>query len=203
MAQILATHDPFLHSQAQLFVLPVSTDGNIVHPVVARCKTLFLDNYQRYYQSAMMGELLLGQVMLNPVAKQQTGLGVQTSNVAYIANLMLQKFVYHPVSERMLLTCLKALKPMVYQLMRYQGLRRLSFVASPLLMAKCVQAPNLTAQQIFDGWQLVFADVPKLTVLLHFSKEITLPQKTLENRSQTGYNTHLSANVVELVDTPS
>lgn len=179
MAQILATHEPFLHSQAQVLALPVSTDGMVAHPVLVRCKTLFADNYQHYYQSAMMGELVLGEVMLNAVIRQQTGLGVRTDNTKYVANLLVQKFAHHQVSKRMLNQCLMVLKPMLYRLMRYQGVRRLSFLASPLVGGD--DFAKLTAQEIFDVWQAVFVDVPKLTILLHFAKTHTLPQKTLEN----------------------
>lgn len=181
MAVILPTHDPFLQSRAQVLALPVSTDGNLSHPVLTRCKAVFADNHQQYYQRALLGELLLGQVMLTQVARQSLGLGISTSNVSHIAHLMTQKSVSHMVSERMLLTCLKALKPMIYELMRYQGVRRVSFFAPPLLMSKNRESPILTAQMIFDGWYAVFADMPKLTILLHFAKETILPQKTLEN----------------------
>lgn len=185
MAHILATHDPFLQSKAQLFVLPVSTDGNILHPVVARCKTMFAENYQVYYQSAVMGELTLGQVMLNRVSRQQTGLGVRTDNAEYVANLLVQKFAYHQVSERMFLLCLKTLKPMVYELMRYQGLRRVAFIASPLLVQHTDVPTALTAGQIIELWTQVFGDVPKLSIFIHFAKDVILPKKVLENQSES------------------
>lgn len=184
MARILATHEPFLQSRAQVLVLPVSMDGNILHPVVARCKTLFADNYDRYRKLAVAGELGFGEVLLSRVPRQQAGLGVQTGRADYIANLVVQQFVEHRVSVRTLTTCLKSLKPVIYQLMRYQGVRRVAFIGSPLLTE---QSP-LTAQMILETWLSVFEDMPKLTVELHFAKDTPLPetlQKPLENLSQT------------------
>lgn len=60
MAIILPTHEPFLQTKAQVLVLPVSADGNILHPVLMRCKSLFADNYQIYYKSAMQGGVKAG-----------------------------------------------------------------------------------------------------------------------------------------------
>ncbi len=187
MATILTTHEPFLQTRAQVLVLPVSTDGNLLHPVLTRCKSLFMDNYDSYRKGAMSGELMLGQVMLNKVARQQTGLGVQSGQVDYIANLMVQKFVAHNVSRRTLTRCLQALKPLVYNLMRYHGVRRLAFLGSSLLTQHTLlehdeySVPPITADEIVAVWGQVFADVPKLTIEIHFAKETPLPQKTLEN----------------------
>lgn len=185
MARILATHEPFLQSRAQVLVLPVSVDGNIVHPVVARCKTLFADNYERYRKMVSAGELGFGEVLLSRVPRQQTGLGVQTGRVDYIANLMVQQFVGHQVSVRTLIACLSSLKTMLYELMRYQGVRRVAFIGSPLLTEQSL----LTAQMIVEAWCAVFEDIPKLTIELHFAKDVPLPeilpQKMLENLPQT------------------
>lgn len=181
MATILSTHEPFLQSKAQVFILPVSTDGNLLHPIVARCKTMFADNYDHYHKKALVGELLLGDVLLHKIQKQHTGLGTHVGGADYIANLAVQKFPEHAITERMLTQCLKALKPKLYDLMRYHGVRRVAVVASAFLIA----TPNNTinAQQIFCAWENIFGDTPKLTIELHFGKETDLSkisQKTLE-----------------------
>lgn len=190
MASILTTHEPFLQTKAQVLVLPVSTDGTMLHPVLHRCKSLFVDNYDSYRKGVMAGELSLGQVMLNKVTRQHTGLGVQSGQVDYIANLMVQKFVAHQVSVRTLTRCLQTLKPLVYNLMRYQGVRRLAFLGSSLLTEHGLldddnsKMPVMTADDIVAVWQQVFADVPKLTIEIHFAKDTPLPQKILENTPQ-------------------
>lgn len=183
MAIILPTHEPFLQTKAQVLVLPVSADGNMLHPVLARCKTLFADNYQHYYKSAIQGELKLGQVMINRLQKQHTGLGVQTGRVEYIANLITQEVVSHRISCRTLHSTIKTLRPKIYDLMRYHGIRRLAFIGSPLLMTQPDELPSINADDILSVWMEVFGDMPKLTIELHFSKDTVLPtiKKPLEN----------------------
>lgn len=176
---ILTTHEPFLQSKAQMLLLPVSTDGNLAHPVVARCKSLFADNYDVYHKKAIAGELMLGQTLTVTLDRQITGLGVQTNSVQYIGNLVCQKFPEHPISIRMFERCLTELKPKLYELMRYQGVRRVALLGSALLI-KTTTEPSpqvvwLTAQSIVQSVQSVLGDVPKLTVEIHFNKETELP----------------------------
>ena len=193
MARIFATHDPFLQSNAQVLLLPVCTDGNILHPVLARCKSLFIDNYNDYRTKAITGELTFGDVLLNKVPKQLTGLGVQTGMAEYIANLLVAKSVEQRVSTRTLTTCLQALKPQLYQLMRYQGVRRVAFIASPLLLHADKHISGgalLDAQGIIDSFS-VLADIPKLTIEVHYGRDTPLPnfhhtpQKSLESYDES------------------
>lgn len=182
---ILTTHEPFLQSKAQMLLLPVSTDGNLAHPVVARCKSLFADNYEAYHKKAIAGELMLGQTLTVTLDRQITGLGVQTNSVQYIGNLVCQKFPEHPISVRMFERCLTELKPKLYELMRYQGVRRVALLGSALLAKSGEPSEHvswLTVQSIVQSVRSVLGDVPKLTIEIHFNKETELPilQKTLE-----------------------
>lgn len=186
-----ATHEPFLQSKAQLLVLPMSADGNILHPVVARCKSQFLDNYGEYHKKAVAGELNVGDVWIHTLTKQLTGLGVQTNRAEYIANIIAQKSPKHPISVRMFERCLVNLKPQIYDLMRYKGLRRVAVLGSALLIADDNPNPNsqitwLTPEHILQICHQVLGDVPKLTIEVHFGKDTPLPilpspQKVLEN----------------------
>ncbi|WP_066805326.1 hypothetical protein [Moraxella oblonga] len=186
-----ATHEPFLQSKAQLLVLPMSADGNIFHPVVARCKSQFYDNYDYYHKKATAGELNLGDVWIHTLTKQLTGLGVQTDRVEYIANIIAQKSPKHCISVRMFERCLINLKPQIYDLMRYKGLRRMAILGSALLVNDESPNPNsqitwLTPQDILQSCHTVLGDVPKLTIEVHFGKDTPLPiltglQKMLEN----------------------
>ena len=186
-----ATHEPFLQSKAQLLVLPMSTDGNIFHPVVARCKSQFFDNYDEYHKKAVAGELNVGDVWIHTLTKQLTGLGVQTNRAEYIANIIAQKSPKHPISVRMFERCLVGLKPQIYDLMRYKGLRRVAILGSALLISDDNPNPNsqitwLTPEHILQICHQVLGDVPKLTIEVHFGKDTPLPilqnaQKTLEN----------------------
>ncbi|MDO4896580.1 MAG: hypothetical protein Q3971_04380 [Moraxella sp.] len=183
---VLASHEPFLQSKAQLLVLPVSTDGNICHPVVARCKSLFFDNYDHYYKKAIVGELSLGDALVCRLNKQLTGLGVQTGRAEYIANIVTQKSPTHPISTRMFVLCLKNLKPQLYELMRYKGIRRVAMLGSALLVQQMTDEKDvmfLTAERVLQICYDVLGDVPKMTLEVHFGRDVPLPvlQKTLEN----------------------
>ena len=67
------------------------------------------------------------------------------------------------------------------------GLGFLRFFLSSLLTQHTLlehdeySVPPITADEIVAVWGQVFADVPKLTIEIHFAKETPLPQKTLEN----------------------
>lgn len=174
---VLASHEPFLQSKAQLLILPVSTDGNICHPVVARCKSLFFDNHEYYYKKAIAGELSLGDALVCRLNKQLTGLGVQTSRAEYIANILTQKSPTHPISVRMFALCLKNLKPQLYELMRYKGIRRVAMLGSALLVQERADDTGvfLTAERILRVCDDVLGDVPKMTLEVHFSKDMPLP----------------------------
>lgn len=175
---IFASHEPFLQSKAQMLIMPVSTDGNITHPVIARCKGLYADNYEHYQKKAIEGELSLGDALVFRISKQTTGLGVQTGGAEYVGSLVVQKFPEQPISVRMLTRSLTALKPHVYELMRYKGLRRVAILGSALLVKDATQESStvewLTAEHVLNVCQDVLGDVPKLTVEVHFGRDIPL-----------------------------
>ncbi|WP_029103016.1 hypothetical protein [Moraxella caprae] len=176
---IFASHEPFLQSKAQMLIMPVSTDGNIAHPVIARCKGLYADNYEHYQKKAIGGELSLGDAMVFRISKQTTGLGVQMGGAEYVGSLVIQKFPEQPISVRMLTRSLTALKPHVYELMRYKGLRRVAILGSALLVKNATAQEGgtvewLTAEHIMNVCQDVLGDVPKLTVEVHFGRDIPL-----------------------------
>lgn len=187
---IFTTHAPLLQSKAQLIILPMSADGNILHPVVARTKSVFFDNYDRYHKQAIAGELKLGDVLVCRIAKQHTGLGVQTSTAEYVANLIAQKSPEQPISVRTLTLCLNNLKPKLYELMRYQGVRRVAFLGSALLKTQMTDGETvawLTPERILTVCHEVLGDVPKLSIEIYFGKDTPLP--TLQSLSKDIKNT--------------
>lgn len=161
-----------------MLIMPVSTDGNIAHPVIARCKGLYADNYEHYQKKAIGGELSLGDALVFRISKQTTGFGVQTGGAEYVGSLVVQKFPEQPISVRMLTRSLTALKPHVYELMRYKGLRRVAILGSALLVKDATQESStvewLTAEHVLNVCQDVLGDVPKLTVEVHFGRDIPL-----------------------------
>ncbi len=176
---VLVSHEPFLQSKAQMLIMPVSTDGNISHPVIARCKRLFADNYDQYQKKAMGGELVLGEAWICRLARQTTGLDIQTGGAEYIANLITQKFPEQPISVRLFRRCLVSLKPQIYELMRYKGVRRVAILGSALVVKDMPNQESgviewLTAEKVVKICQEVLGDVPKLTIEVYFGKNIQL-----------------------------
>lgn len=175
---IFASHEPFLQSKAQLLIMPVSTDGNIAHPVIARCKSLYADNYEHYHKKAIGGELSLGCALIFRISKQITGLGVQTGGAEYVGSLVVQKFPEQPISVRMLTRSLATLKPHIYELMRYKGLRRVAILGSALLVKDATQESSavelLTAEHIMSVCQDVLGGVPKLTTEVYFGRDTSI-----------------------------
>lgn len=187
---IFTTHAPFLQSRAQLVILPMSADGNILHPVVARTKSVFADNHEHYYKKAIAGELMIGEALVYHLTKQHTGLGVQTSTAEYVANLITQKSPEQPISVRTLTLCLNSLKPKLYELMRYQGVRRVALLGSALLKAQMTDGEAvawLTPERILGVCHEVLGDIPKLNIEIYFGKDTPLP--TLPSLSKDIKNT--------------
>lgn len=173
---IFASHEPFLQSKAQLLIIPVSTDGSIVHPVITRCKSLFTDYYEYYRKKAVGGELSLGDALVFRIPKQTTGLGIQMGGAEYIGSLVTQKSAKQPISVRMFKHSLVALKPHIYKLIRYKGLRRVAILGSALLVADATTQDNnmiewITAEHVMIICQEVLKDMPKLTIEVHFSHD--------------------------------
>lgn len=136
MAIIEQTDQPILQSQAQLLVLPVNSEGSLLHPILARCKTLFPDNYQAYYRQCLDGTLTVGDCLLIKRQKEHFGLS-STSNrnqPTYIANLIVTDSAHHPTHKAWLIKSLQNLYQATYQLIRYQGLRRIAILTHPLTL---------------------------------------------------------------------
>ena len=177
---ILPTHERFLQSRAQMLIMPVSTDGNISHPIIARCRHLFTENYDTYHKKASAGELMLGDVLVCRLTRQLTGLGVQTNKADYIANLVAHQFAERPISVRAFRRCLSNLKFELFELMRHKGLRRVALLGSALLM---VEQPDevqssiewLNPDSILGVCQEVLGELPKLTMEVYFAQDTPLP----------------------------
>lgn len=165
---ILATHDSFLKSDAQLLILPTSSDGVILHNVIAKIMTLYPSNLTKYQSIAKTGELKLGDVVVHTVQKQATGLAVGTNKSAdYIANLITTHHAHHQTQKSTLITALKNLNPKLYQLMRYQGLKTAAFYAPPI-------SPHaINAELLYQTIQQTL-HLPRLRLSVHFDKHVGL-----------------------------
>ena len=119
MATLQLTHAPILNSSAQLLILPVNTAGILLDPILSRAKTLYPDNYQRYYRACRDSSLAVGSCLLYKRSREQAGLGVSSNGnqPSYIANLVVSDHAYHAVRVRWLTAALADLQQ---QLIRYQ-----------------------------------------------------------------------------------
>ena len=108
MANIQLTHAPILNSSAQLLILPVNTAGILLDPVLTKAKTLFADNYQRYYRACRDGSLSVGSCLLHKRALEQAGLSISSNGnqPSYIANLVVSNHPYHPTRSQWLIAAL-------------------------------------------------------------------------------------------------
>lgn len=168
MARILATHAPFLQSRATLLVVPMSSDGVVRHDVIRRHTGLYPSNYNEYQGLARAGELQLGDVLLHTVQKQATGLSVGTNKTAdYIANLITTHHAHHNTQKSTLISTLKALRPKLFDLMRYQNLKAVAFYATPIINETIV--PEFLWQSVHE-----LLDLSRLTIEIHFAKEVDL-----------------------------
>lgn len=102
MATLELTHAPILNSNAQLLILPANTAGILLDPLLARTKTLFPDNYQRYYRACRDNSLSVGSCLLHKRSLEQAGLGISSNSnqPSYIANLITSDHPYHPSRRR-------------------------------------------------------------------------------------------------------
>ena len=187
MARISLTHEPILRSQAGLLILPVSDDGSVLDPVLARCKTLYPDNYLAYRRACIDGGFKVGQCLVTKRQLEQSGLGANSTNnqPIYIANLATTDHPYHPIRKRWLVETLQSLQPELIRLIRYDGLRRIALLARPLIYAEYGQDTDNAAAQmrvpILD-WQTdilpmlteAWQDLPKVRIDMHVPKGIEL-----------------------------
>ena len=135
MANLQLTHAPILSSSAQLLILPVNTAGTLLDPILMRAKTLFPDNYQRYYRACRDGSLSAGSCLLHKRTREQAGLGISSNGnqPSYIANLVISDHPYHPTRTRWLTAALIDLHHQLIPLIRYHGIRRVALLAQPLI----------------------------------------------------------------------
>ena len=195
MAILQPTHRPILNSSAQLLILPVNTAGVLLDSVLIRTKTLFADNYQRYYRACRDGNLNVGSCLLHKRALEQSGLGVSSNGnqPIYIANLVVSDHPYHPVRLCGLRRALIDLQQQLIPLIRYQGIRRASLLTRPLIFHHSQDnananananddTANTTAKVLSLDWRadvlpLVtqqLQNVPKLYIDIHLPKNISI-----------------------------
>ncbi|WP_227430219.1 hypothetical protein [Psychrobacter sp. I-STPA6b] len=192
MATLQLIHAPFLQQSAQLFVLPLSSAGIILDPILARCKTLYPDNYALYRRACIEKSLTEGDCLLHQ--RQRTTIGLNTSNNGnqpqYIANLIVSDHPYHPTRKRWLTTSLEALNKQLYPLIRYEGLRHIALLARPLIYTSYdnnlenvaitpppaeLNVPTLDWQNdIYPLIQDKLQDLPRLRISVHVPRDIEI-----------------------------
>ena len=185
MATLQLTHAPILTSSAQLLILPVNTAGILLDPVLTKSKTLFPDNYQRYYRACRDGSLNVGSCMLHKRALEQAGLGISSNGnqPSYIANLVISDHPYHPVRMRWLIAALTDCQQQLIPLIRYQGIRRIALLARPLIHNNARNNDPDTRSSVPSlplDWDTVILpllikklqDLPKLRIDVHVPKNI-------------------------------
>lgn len=182
MATFFVSHRPFLQTTAKLLILPMSSDGTILNPILARTKSLYPSNYETYRRRAIDGELVLGDVLLHKIQKHITGLSAPNNHTAdYIANLITTHHAHHSSELSTLKTAFAHLNPQLFELVRYQGLRQAAMLASPLFLPPTGNPtftnPNPNRPICPEAfWALLCEclDVPRLHLTVHFSKETLL-----------------------------
>lgn len=199
MAVLEFVHAPILQNPAQLIVLPVNNAGVILDPVIARCKTLYPDNYQQYRKRCLDGTLAVGSSLLVKRQRDRAGLSVSGNGnqPSYLANLIVSDHPYHPPRQRWLISALDDLYHQLYSLMRYEGLRHIALLARPLIYpsqssdsnqqiradATDTVVPRLTADlkaPVLDWHQDImpllidkFAELPKTRMTIHLPVDIS------------------------------
>ena len=190
MATLQLTHAPILNSSAQLLILPVNSAGILLDPILTRAKTLYPDNYQRYYRACRDGSLAAGNCLLHKRSREQAGLGVSSNGnqPIYIANLVISNHPYHPTRSSWLTAALADLQQQLIPLIRYQGIRHIVLLARPLIYNQSRnEADSLTnnahvANALPLDWHIDILplltrhlqDLPKTRIDIHLPKDLTL-----------------------------
>ena len=192
MATLQLTHAPILNSSAQLLILPVNTAGILLDPVLTKAKTLFADNYQRYYCACRDGSLSVGSCLLHKRALEQAGLYISSNGnqPSYIANLVVSNHPYHPTRSQWLIAALNDLSEQLIPLIRYQGIRRIALLARPLIAH--YSQKNSAQNNVADNAEMTTSialdwhsdilplinqhlqDLPKLRIDIHLPKDISV-----------------------------
>lgn len=187
MATLQLTHAPILNSSAQLLILPVNTAGILLDPILSRAKTLYPDNYQRYFRACLDSSLAVGSCLLHKRSLEHAGLGISSNGnqPSYIANLVISDHPYHPTRLRWLMAALGDLQQQLIPLIRYQGIRRVALLARPLIFNK-PQQNSIDESNIADliplDWHThilplltqALKDLPNIRIDIHLPKDITL-----------------------------
>jgi hypothetical protein len=187
MANIQLTHASILNSSAQLLILPINNSGILLDPVLTRAKTLFADNYQRYYRACRDGSLSVGSCLLHKRVLEQAGLSISSNGNQpnYIANLVISNHPYHPTRSQWLIAALNDLSEQLIPLIRYQGIRRVSLLARPLVYDNsrddATDVPNSKNLMPLDWYTDTLPlltkslqDLPKIRIDIHLPKDINI-----------------------------
>lgn len=168
--------------------------GILLDSVLTRSKTLYPDNYQRYYRACRDGSLQVGSCLLHKRQHGQAGLGASTNSnqPIYIANLVVSDHPYHPTRKHWLIAALRDLQQQLIPLIRYQGVRKMAVLTRPLIFSNPPRSPNTandTALSITNAvntvpldWQSAtlplltehLQELPRLRIELHLPKSIFL-----------------------------
>ena len=186
MAILQLTHASILNSNAQVLILPVNTVGMLLDPVLMRSKTLYPDNYQRYYRACRDGSLMVGTCLLHKRVRERAGLSASHNGnqPSYIANLVISDHPYHPTRARWLSAALLDLQQQLLPLIRYQGVRKISLLTRPLISITHQTDDVRVADTTPLDWEADILplfiqhlqDLPKVRIELHFPKN--MPIKT-------------------------
>ena len=174
-------------------LLPVNSAGILLDPVLTRSKTLYPDNYQRYYRACRDGSLQVGSCLLHKREHERAGLSANSNSnqPIYIANVVISDHPYHPTRQRWLIAALDDLAQQLMPLIRHQGIRKMSVLTRPLI------SNNRSDKDRFDyantdlinhtlslplDWQSTtlpllikhLQDLPKLRIELHVPKDIDI-----------------------------
>ena len=191
MATLQLTHTPILNSSAQLLILPVNSAGILLDPILTRAKTLYPDNYQRYYRACRDGSLMVGSCLLHKRSREQAGLGVSSNGnqPIYIANLVISDHPYHPVRGRWLTGALADLQQQLIPLIRHQGIRHIALLARPLIYKHSRNEADASTNESHHianalplDWHIDILpllrqhlqDLPKVRIDIHLPKAMTL-----------------------------
>lgn len=184
MATVQLTHASILNSSAQVLILAVNNAGILLDPVLMRTKTLYPDNYQRYYRACRDGSLETGSCLIHKRSREHAGLGVSSNGnqPSYIANLVISDHAYHPARSRWLIAALIDLSEQLIPLIRYQGIRKIALLARPLVFDNSKSNIADASSSIPLDWDTdtlplltqYLEDLPKVRIDIHLSKNIAI-----------------------------
>jgi hypothetical protein len=123
--------------------------------------------------------------MLHKRTREQAGLGISSNGnqPSYIANLVISDHPYHPARMRWLIAALTDCQQQLIPLIRYQGIRRISLLARPLIYSNTRDNETDTrnsANSLPLDWDTdilpllteKLQDLPKLRIDVHVPRNI-------------------------------